>query len=64
MTTHDLARETGNGISTITRACRTLGITKTGRDYHLNARDAERVKALMRDKPGRPKKSVDSPNTV
>ncbi len=59
MTTHDLARETGNGISTITRACRRLGIAKDGRDYHLSERDAQRVRDLMRDKPGRPKRSDD-----
>ena len=64
MTTHDLARATGNGISTITRACRRLGIAKDGRDYHLSDRDAQRVRDLMRNKPGRPKKDVDSPNRV
>ena len=59
MTTHDLAHETGNGHSTITRWCRELGIVKRGRDYHLTASDVARVKARMRRDRGRPKISVD-----
>lgn len=59
MTTHDLARETGNGISTITRWCREFGIQKRGRDYQLTAHEAQRIRNAMHAKRGRPKKSVD-----
>ena len=54
MTTHDLARETGNGISTITRWARALGIPKRGRDYQLTVREAQAIRDRMRTKPGRP----------
>ena len=64
MTTHDLAHETGNGHSTITRWCRELGYTKIGRDWHLTPEQAERVIAAMYKSRGRPRKSVDRPNSV
>ena len=56
VTTAEIRRRTGSGISTITRKCRELGYEKIGRDYHLTPEQAERVISGMRSGPGRPKK--------
>lgn len=60
MTTHDLARETGNAIPTITRWARALGIPKRGRDYQLTAAEAARIRARMQRQRGRPRQA-DAP---
>jgi hypothetical protein len=57
MTTHDLARETGNANSTITKWARELGIPRRGwhgRYYDLTVAEARLIRERMRRKPGRP----------
>ncbi len=53
-TAHELAELTHHGYSTVTKACRRLGIAKTQLGYLLTPAEAERLIAAMRDKPGRP----------
>ena len=55
MTTRELARETGNGISTITRWARAMGIPKRGRDYQLTTAEAQAIRNNMQQQRGRPR---------
>ncbi len=59
-----ICKEIGCDPTTGRRACKRLGIGKTGRDYALDEEQERKLKNNIHKKPGRPKKLIGGASTT